>query len=82
VKALKIVIGAIVGLFVGSLLAFLAVGWQVRRTNPPLAPGEAVGIDINFILRDPVFWVVLMCSVVGVAYLFNRIGRSRRHARM
>lgn len=73
-KALKLVIGAIIGLSVGAPLAFLAVGWQVRRASPPPAPGEAIGIDITFLLRDPIFWAVLLLSVLAFAYFFSRIG--------
>ena len=81
-KALRITAGSVIGLFVGTVLGFLAVGWQVRRDSPPLRPGEGVGIDIFYLLRDPVFWVVLLLSAFVFAYLFSRIGHSRRAAQV
>lgn len=81
-KSLKVVVGALVGLLVGTVFAFLAVVWEVRRMLPPSTPGESVGIDINVFWHEPIFWVVLLCNVIGFAYSFSRIGHDRQHSHL
>ncbi len=74
-RILKVVFGAMLGVVVGSMLAFLAVVWEVRRTLPPGFQGQ-VGIRPLYMLRDPTFWTVLLLTVIGFAYLFGRRKRS------
>ena len=74
-RILKVVVGATVGVVLGSVLAFLAVVWEVRRTLPPGFQGQ-VGIRPPYMLRDPIFWTVFLFTVIGSAYLVGRRKRS------
>jgi hypothetical protein len=73
-RLLKEFLGAALGLVLGSVAAM----WQVTLRRPSHLPGQVAVM----VLRFPIFWVVLLLSIAGFAYLFSRIGHARQHARM
>ncbi len=81
-RAVKIFVGAVIGLMVGTVLGFVAAVWKVSRDLPPQFRGQSVGYDPVFLRHEPIFWAVLLLSVLGFAYLFSRIGRRNHSSRV
>ena len=72
-RVLKTILGAILGIVIGLIGGFIATGLQLSRKYP----GQLIGISPAGLARTPIFWAVLLPSVVGFTFLFSRIGRSK-----
>lgn len=77
-KTLKLLAGLILGLLIGTVGGFIATGLQLGREHP----GVMIGISPAGLAHTPIFWTVLLVSVVCITYLFSRIGRHKHLSKM
>jgi hypothetical protein len=76
--AVKLVLGGVVGIIVGTIGGFIALGLQLSREHP----GVMIGIDPRGLCSAPIFWIVLLPSIALFTYLFSRIGRNKRPSQL
>ena len=80
-KIVKALIGGMLGLVIGAVLALVVVAWWLISRSPSPPPGYAVGWDPISLMHVPMFCgSVLFCALAFaflLGYLFSRIGRPR-----
>ena len=68
-------------LIILGLLTFLAATTNAQPTTPEKTPPQTL-FQIIMSNKDPVFWVILICSVIGVTLIIQGFVKNRRSVLM